>query len=689
MQAFAGTDRHVADYLVDEVLARQSSALQEFLLQTSILERLSGPLCDAVVGEEGDSQSILEYLEQANLFVVPLDNQRVWYRYHHLFAEMLRAKLRRVFPHLITSLHVRAADWCEKHGLIAEAVDHALAARAWERAADWVAQNARDLLAQGQIATVMSWTAALPKDTASSRPRLCIELAWALAYANRLEEVELWLRNTERALEAGWDRREDRPPVLSEAEERLIRANVALLRAYLTLVIGNPAHALELGHLARTLLPEEDPLSSGCAREFANLYWLFGYAYRTLSDPIRAADSFAEAVRLGKAAGDLWHTMLAMTDLGMIYRYQGRLAKAAATFHAIFQYADKNGILSHGYLGRVEANLALVLLDQNKLDEALHHARQGVALTQSWQSSNHMAWAYAVLVRVLTAHGNLQEADRAIQNADQARRGANVLPGVASFVEATQVRLWLQQGNLAAAGRWADELRKTLGDVTEIEQATDENLEMKLIALARILIAEGRETNEPALFENASNLLNRLQDAAVHGKRIRSLLEIGALQAIALFLQETSPTRRPSRSGEVSMSLAVLEHALRLAEPEGYIRVFVDEGQPMAEMLYQAAAHVIMPEYCGRLLAAFTEVNPTQPSSKTSSEELIEPLSEREEEVLRLIADGSSNADVAAKLYISLNTVKGHTRSIYGKLGVNSRTQAVASARALGLLPPE
>lgn len=708
--AFSGTDRYVMDYLVDEVLSHQSSEIQAFLLQTSILERLSGPLCDAILGDKGageeemtdksfsplplsplpseSSQSILEYLEQANLFVVPLDNQREWYRYHHLFSEFLRTRLRRAFPDLVSTLQLRAADWCEQQGLIVEAVNYALAVRDWNRAASWVEQNARDLLGHGQMSTVMGWVAALPKEVARSRPRLCIELAWALAYANQLKEVEHWLCHEEIDLDAGQEGQERELPVSKASEKGLIQANVALLRGYLALVSGDPFRALEFGHLVDKLLPEGDPLSSGCTRESINLNWLFGYGSQALGELVRATDSFTEAVRLGKAAGDLWHTMVAMTDLGLTYRHRGQLRQAAEVFREIFQMANDSGVRSHGYLGRVASNLSLVLLEQNKLDEALHHARNGVKLSQDWQSSNHMAWAYGVLAQVLLARGDQNAAWLALQKADQAMLASKVLPSVRSLVETCRVRLWLDQGNLASAERWAEEFRNTLGGIKSAAQKLDQSQVIKLMALARILIAKGCETRQEAVFQECLDLLSRLKEGALQDDRIHLVIEIGALHSVAQDLREKLHKRSNSKVGKVSAAMATLENTLLLAEPEGYVRMFVDEGQPMAELIYKAASCGISLEYCGRLLAAFPEAVPGRSSSKMQAEELMEPLSERELEVLHLIAEGLSNMEIAQRLYLSINTVKGHTRNIYGKLQVNSRTQAVARARTLAILPP-
>ena len=690
VRAFSGMDRHIMDYLVDEVLVRQPPEIQKFLVHTAVLKRLSGPLCDAVLRQdEGHSQSILEHLERANLFLVPLDNQRVWYRYHHLFAELLRTRLQLRSPNAYSHLHLRAAGGHAEHGSPAAAVDYALAAQDWERAAGWVEQHARALLAQGQMATVMKWITALPEEAASSRPYLCVELAWSLAYANRPGEVEPWLRRAETALQPGREKQSPPDAALGDAEKTVIEANVVLLRAYMALVLGNPTRALELANRVRQLLPEEEPIAAGCQRELMYAHWVSGYAQRNLSDLAGASDSFARAVEYSRQTGEPWQPMVAMTDLAIVCQHRGQLNRAAALFREILHFADEHNLRGHGYVGRVESNLSQVLLEQNKLDEALRRAHRGVASTQKWQSALHIAGTFAFLALAQMAHDDLQGAAASLQQADEARRVSKVMPNLDSLVEASQVRLWLRQGNFKAAERWADEFRIAVGEDIHETRLGDESLEVKLIALARILLARGRTGEDAGLIEECLGLLERLTDAAQKAGHINSVIEIGALQVVALSSRERLRVQGVSPDGSGSRALVALESTLRLAEPEDYVRVFVDEGAPMAELLYQAARQGMMPDYCGRLLAAFPEPVPEGPDSHALSEELVEPLSERELEVLQLIAEGLTNREVAQRLYITLNTVKGHTRNIYGKLGVSSRTQAVARARAFRLLPAE
>jgi LuxR family transcriptional regulator, maltose regulon positive regulatory protein len=715
VRAFSGTDRYVMDYLVDEVLSRQPAEVQLFLIQTSILERLSGPLCQAVIDsrqpaaddENGsffarpdsafDAQSLLEYLEQANLFVVSLDNHRVWYRYHHLFAELLRARLKRTLPDKAPALYLRAANWCERQGLLHEAMNYALAAADWELAAGWLEQYALVFLGRGEMATLLNWIAVLPQETARHRPRLSLELAWLLTYANRLEEVEPLLRSTEIALESGSGSDSHPSAYLSQVDKRVIQANVALVRAYLALTAGKPAQAIELAQQAGELLPPDDPAATSHIRELVYLHWVHGYAHRMLGDLFQAVDFLTKAVELSQASGEIWHRMVAMTDLGIAYRQRGRLNKAAGLFRQILQLAGDNTVAGHGYLSRVEGHLATVLLEQNKVEEALYHARRGVEWMQGWPSHNHVAAAHAVLARVQMACRDLQGAASSLEQADRARQGVKVLPVVDSLVDTGQVRLWLHEGNLDPAESWADEFRRVLGESAQPGQFTDESLEARFIALARFLLAKGRQKSEVACVEEALPLLDRLQEGAQNGGRIHSVIEIGVLQSVALSLRAALQPQVAAHAGADTGELEPLAKVLQLAEDEDYVQVFVDEGQPMAEMLYRAAAQGIAPDYGRKLLAAFPiEGNQRQvgrtaePRAVASEVEgLIELLSDRETEVLQLIAEGLSNSEIAQRLYLSLNTVKGHTRNIYGKLNVNSRTQAVARARAFGLLPPE
>jgi LuxR family transcriptional regulator, maltose regulon positive regulatory protein len=690
VHAFSGTDRYIMDYLVDEVLSRQPAGVQRFLIQTSILERLSGPLCQAVVDRidpaaEGGAQALLEYLEQANLFVTSLDNQRVWYRYHHLFAELLRARLRQLYPEQVPSLYLRAASWCEQHGFIHEAITYALAGHEWERAATWLEQHALHFLTRGEMATLVHWIALLPEETARRRPRLSLELAWLLTYANRLDEVEPLLRGVESATA---DADQERPGASLAAEGQVMRASALLVRAYLALATANPCRALALAQEVGQLLGAGDPVAAGHLRESIYLHWVCGYAHRMSGDLLQAADYLAQAVSLSRISGEPWHCMVAMTDLSVVYRRQGRLNEATALLRQILQLAGNSTVPNHGYLSRVEGHLALILLEQNKLPEALQHARRAVKRVQTWQSHNHVAAAYAILAQVQMAQDDRQAAALSLQGADRARQEANVLPVVDSLVESGQVRLWLSQGDIAAAEKWADGFRH----LSRSEPAIDERMESKYITLARFLIRRGRQNGDATSIDEALALLTRLQQAAQAGGRGHAVIEAGVLHSLAM---ATRAAVQSQTAVADSIMLEPLRRLLPLARAGGYVRVFLDEGPLLAELLHRAAGCGIERDYCRQLLAAFAmeaaepQVESARPSGAMDADDalMIEPLSDRELEVLQLIAGGLSNGEIAQKLYLSLNTVKGHTRNIYGKLHVHSRTQAVARATAMGLLP--
>lgn len=660
IRSFTGDDRHVMDYLAGEVLTLQSESIQRFLLQTSILERMCGPLCDAVVGgEPGNSQDILEHLEQANLFIVPLDNRRQWYRYHHLFADLLHARLRQEQPEYIPDLHRRASTWYEQNELITEALNHALAAADFERAANLVAANALPMLMRGEVTTVQGWLDALPQEIVRSHPRLCIDMAWTMHLTHHPEAIEPLLQNAERGLES------------SGLTEQTVTSSwigeIMALRAWVKRCQGDLAQAIELSYEALERLTEEHVFAL-CL----NLVSLAG-ALRYVGDTAQAIQVLTDCIPLCQKAGNSLGVMADTNDLAELRVMQGQLHLAKAVLGDALQWATEQGVQKLPATSIIYVKLGDVLREQNDLQAAEDHLLAGIELSEGGLAIVS-GQAYLSLARLIQARGDTTGSQNILQQAEQAVRGWET-PEIVSEIAAHRARLWLAQGNLTAAIRWIQQS----GIRANIEPTYLH--EFELLTLARVLIAQGCAQRDKQILHEAMELLEQLGQEAEAGGRMGRVIEISMLQALAL---SQIPVNGQAQV-DTDEALDTLNRALALAEPEGYVRMFVDEGAPMARLLYQAVARGIKPEYAGLLLAVFPEVDSGQPMHP--SVEIVEPLSAREVEVLEHIAEGLSNKEIAVKLHISLNTVKVHCSNIYGKLGVKSRTQAVAKAKTVGILP--
>ena len=630
IKAFSGSHRFVLDYLVEEVLDQQPGDVQEFLLRTSILERMTAPLCD-VITDRDDSQSILESLEAANLFLVPLDDERHWYRYHHLFSDLLCSRLEHTQPNQVPTLHRQASEWYEQNGLIAEAVGHALAASDFERATRLIERAAWSMLARCEMATLLGWLDALPDDLVRSRSQLGILRAWALAITGQWDDVEACLSSM----------------ALSSVE-----GEAAAVRAYIAGVRGDVPRTIQLAQQAQEQLPRDNLF----LRSQAVLS--LGIAYFSNGEPVAASRALSEAITLSQAAGQTYVTLAAMMALGHVQEKQGLLRQAAHTFHEALELAAVHGARPLPVAGMAYVGLAEVLYEWNDLDGALRHAMEGIRLTKLGGFTSYLLAGYARLVQAYQARGEVKRALEVLGKAEQLvrRHDYAYMRGVIAGLRA---RLWVVQGNLTPASQWAQARR--VSSVDELDSAG----EIEQMTVARVLIAQDRSSE-------ALELLTWLLEAAQVVERMESVIKIMTLKTLAFQAQ-----------GNLDGALSVLEQALSLVEPEGYVRTFVDEGEPMARLLRHALSQGIAPNYVAKLLAAFGEEVQVTPSAMKS---LIEPLSERELEVLRLIVAGLSNPEIARELVIAVSTVKSHVNHIYGKLGVESRTRAVARARELGLL---
>jgi len=683
IHSFSGSHRYVIDYLVDEVLDQQTLEVQEFLLRTSILDRMVAPLCNVVASRE-DSQAILERLEAANLFLIPLDGERRWYRYHHLFADLLRQRLhqdppplssppmggkdadeqrsivadlssppmggegadeqRRIVADLsspplggkeggsVAELHIRASAWYEKNGLEIEALHHAAAANDFERAARLVEGDGNPLYHRGAVTPVLNWLESLPASLLDARPSLWVMYAEVLMTTGQPASAEEKYRAAEAALQ----------DVEQDAYTRDLLGRIANGRASLVSFQRQPESMIALSRRALDLL-HPDNLAIRAAASL-NL----GYAYQLQGDRIAASQAFAEAIANGQTARHIIVTMLATKCLGDMQAAENRLRQAAQTYQHALQLAGEQPL---PYIGEAHLGLAQILYEWNDLDAAQRHGQQGVQLARQIEHTDKSIACEVFLARLKLAQGDVAGATAILDEASQSVQQHHFtfcLPEVA----AAQVLVLLRQGNLAAAAR--------LAQTHELP-----------ISQARVHLAQGDAAAALAALEP----LRRQMEA--QGWQDETL-KVMVLQAVALHVH-----------GEKDKAVQLLGDALALAEPGGFIRTFVDQGIPMAQLLYQAAARGIMPDYTAKLLAVFEAEEQKSEGISPPSRPLVEPLSQRELEVLQLIAQGLSNREISERLFLALDTVKGHNRRIYGKLGAKNRTQAINKARSLNILPPQ
>ena len=671
--SFSGSQRYVLDYLAEEVLDRQPEPLRRFLLETSVLERLSGGLCDAVTGRS-DSQQLLEQIERANLFLIPLDEERRWWRYHQLFADLLRVRLHQERPERETELHRAAAAWYERHGTVDDAVGHARAAGD----PGWVARltecHFEAMLGRSEDATLRRWLETLPVEVAGSRPRLLLAQAFWALIGSRVEAVERLLDAAERAFADVGDEPYEPSVGRSASLVANVPAAIAQMRAAVAQLRGDPDQTLAFAHLSLAALDEGEWMLSSITR------WYLIVAEWLAGRPAAAERGFASSlssIAAWRSNGEPTLVAWGYYYLGRAQRAQAHLSAALRTYQEMLEAVagepDRPAMPAAGvaYVGMAEVDY-----ERDELDSALEHATQGVALARRLGWTLPLAAGLSILARIRQAKGDPAGALEAIREAENVQLSDAVV-GLLNPAPAWRARLDLANGQAEAAARWTRQRDLAPDDRPSYPRERD------YLVLARVLLAQ--RTPEPA-----AAMLERWADLATSQGRTESIIELRALQALA-----------HAARGDEPAALDALTEALALGAPAGYLRVLVDEGLPMAAVFRRLLAgqhleqtldaQAIPREYLALVAAAFERAGaPVRTSSRRGTlvvPGLIDPLSERELQVLGLLADGRSNKAIAAELFISLDTVKSHVGHLLDKLGVANRTQAVARARELGLLP--
>jgi LuxR family transcriptional regulator, maltose regulon positive regulatory protein len=647
VRSFTGSSRYVMDYLLEEVLNRQPEGVKEFLLQTSILERLTASLCDALTGRN-DGQSILESLEHDNLFVISLDEERHWYRYHHLFAELLRRKLIQSQNEEVPSLHHRAGTWYEQRRLVTEALPHIFATGELLWAARMVEEvGDRTIWEQSDVILLRHWLERMPDDLIRSRPGLSILSAWVMWASGQAEQVETYLQSAESALNE------------TQCESELW-AQVVELRGMLATLDGNLHRAIELLKEARRLVP-----SSGSHLAAVTPFFL-AEAHFMNGELLEAESLYRLAEKAGWKGNYHFIAALSARGIGLVQALEGALHDAMETYRTFEGKLETHDVHSPSGQGIVGVGIGEILCEWNELDRAIDMLTEGIEHARRSARPRPILPGYAALSRARRGLGDLDGARRVIEDAVELSERYHVHPMWNVPPAAVhRVRFLLACGNVAAARAWVEQEQILGGQLTALS-------EIHNITMARVLLAEDSPIE-------ALELLTRLIEFTRTNGRISSEIEISILQALA-----------HDCLTETDVAIERLQHALELAEPGGFVRIFLDEGPPLARLLYEAASRGMACDHLRKLLIAFPPAESAETERlqvETANTDLFEPLSDRELDVLRLIAEGLTSQEIGEKLFISPHTAKSHSRNLFAKLEVHSRTAAVNKARGLGLLP--
>lgn len=656
--SFSGSNRYILDYLIDEVLNQQTEQVQSFLLKTSILDRLCGPLCDALLQDaEGGippaSQQVLEGLENSNLFILSLDDQRCWYRYHQLFSELLRKRLSQTEPGLVAELHRRAIQWYEQNGLVPKAVEHALLIKAFSKAASLINQIIEELWGRGEYVTLLAWLDTLPEDEKRKYHQLWIFQVSMLITAGKIHEAEQRIPEIENYLKS--------LPAEEEAQASVV-GQAYSLRTYIASFYGDIPNLLRYAHLALNNLPGDKNAGGRCG-----ISLVLSNAFLNNGDFTAAGQALTAVITDGNIAHKPSMVLTAMSNLAIVLYTQGDLKRASQVCQEGIQLVEQSGLGHSPNASNLFIGQGMVLCEQHELEKAESSIRRGLDLARERGYIWSIAWGYRALIRLRLAQGDLPAAEAAAHDSEQFLTSHEIPEYHACGLAGAQAFVWIRQGKIGLAERHLQSRNIRVNNEIRYPHETE------YWALASLCLAKGDLASGASLLEGM--LLH-----AESGKQLLWVIRARVLQALFFRAQ-----------GKRLQSLGSLGLALDLAEPEGYLQAFMDEGRPMARLLQEAIQENIHPEYCHCLLKAFpgvlledmkdTQLRGAQPGTSL----LIEPLSQREIEIIHLIAEGLSNKEIAQKLYISVRTVKYYTTSIYTKMDVKGRSQAVIKARQLGL----